>query len=94
MSDGDEFNSDSFTSPKDSITPETQASSADGALPVEDLLTRCHDLLNELDQFRTYVAENKKQKVVEIRPFQNSVSSELKSLERVCKLSNASPKIY
>lgn len=85
MSDVEDYNSQGSTSPKNSVTPETQASSADGTLLVEDLLKRCHDLLSELDQFRTFLVESKKLNAVEIRQFHNSVLAELKSLERVCE---------
>ena len=85
MSDGEDSHCERCTSHKHSVTTETPASSADGAILVEDLLKRCHDLLNELDRFRTFIAESKKEKVIEIRQFQNSVLSELKSLERVRK---------
>jgi hypothetical protein len=79
------YDSQGSTSPEDSVTTETQASSADGTLLVEDLLKRCHDLLSELDQFRTFLVKSKKSNVVEIRQFHNSVLAELKSLERVCE---------
>lgn len=50
---------------------------------VEDLLARCHVLLNELEEFRTFLAERKKEHTVELRQFRSSVQSELKSLEKV-----------
>lgn len=50
---------------------------------VEGLLARCHALLGELEDFRRYLAEHKKEHAVELRQFRNSVTSELKSLERV-----------
>lgn len=50
---------------------------------VEDLLQKCHDLLNELEGFKTFLQEQKKENAVELRQFCNSVASELKSLEKV-----------
>ena len=94
MSEAEDYDSNTPTSLKDSVTAVTPASSVDGALLVEDLLKRCHDLLNELDQFRAFLAESKKQNAVEIRQFHNSVLSELKSLERVCEPSTNSTKTY
>lgn len=88
MSNVENYDSRGSTSPEDSVTTETQASSADGTLLVEDLLKRCHDLLSELDQFRTFLAKSQKSKVVEIRQFHNSVLAEFKSLERVCEPMN------
>ena len=51
---------------------------------VDELLAKCHDLLSELEDFQKFLVEQKKEHVVEIRQFRNSVASELKSLERVC----------
>ena len=50
---------------------------------VEDLLRNCHNLLHELEEFRTFLTQHKKEHTVEIRQFRNSVQSELKSLEKV-----------
>lgn len=86
MNGVEEHHSDDLITPNDSVTAETSAAAADGAILVEDLLKKCHDLLNELDQFRTFVAENNRQNAVEIRQFQNSILSELKSLEKVYRL--------
>lgn len=62
----------------------TQASSTDGpSILVEDLLKKCHGLLDELEQFRTFLTERKQNPKVEIRQFTNSILSELKSLEKV-----------
>ena len=60
-------------------TPKVKSSVA----TVEDLLARCHALLNELEEFRTFLAERKKEHTVELRQFRSSVQSELKSLEKV-----------
>lgn len=60
-----------------------QQSSADNTGLVEDLLKRCHDLLNELEGFKTFLQEQKKEHAVELRQFCNSVASELESLKKV-----------
>ena len=52
-------------------------------ISVDTLLTRCHVLLNELEQFQTFLIEHKKKHTVELRQFRNAVGSELKSLEKV-----------
>ena len=83
MDDIEEEHLDEPTWRNNSDTTETPRIAADGAILVEDLLKRCHDLLNELAQFRTFLVESKKQIAVEIRQFHNSVRSELKSLEKV-----------
>jgi len=53
---------------------------------VEDLLRNCHVLLNELEAFRSFLVQRKKEHTVEIRQFRNSIQSELKSLEKVRSL--------
>ena len=63
---------------------EQQSSSENSTILVEHLLTRCHDLLNELEEFTAFLVEHKKENAVELRQFRNSVASELKSLEKVC----------
>lgn len=50
---------------------------------VDELLAGCHDLLKELEDFQKFLVVQKKEHVVEIRQFRNSVVSELKSLEKV-----------
>ena len=65
---------------------EQHPSSADNPVLVEDLLKRCRDLLRELEEFKTFLVEQKKENAVELRQFYNSVASELKSLEKVCEL--------
>lgn len=65
---------------------EKQPSPADNTVLVEDLLERCHDLLKELEEFKAFLVEQKKENAVELRQFCNSVASELKSLEKVCGL--------
>ena len=83
MNDVEKSNSEESRSLSDSVPTETSSTLADGTILVEDLLKKCEDLLDELDQFRTFLVESKKQNAVEIRQFHNSVLSELKSLERV-----------
>ena len=53
------------------------------ATTVDDLLAKCRGLLKELEQFQEYLREWNKEQTVELRPFRNSIQSELKSLERV-----------
>ncbi|KAI9875218.1 MAG: hypothetical protein M1830_008734 [Pleopsidium flavum] len=65
-----------------------QTSTQDETVLVEDLLRNCQGLLKELEDFRTFLVQQKKDRTVEIRQFKNSVQSELKSL---AKLSNADP---
>ena len=50
---------------------------------MEDLLAKCHGLLEELEQFREFLVKRNKEQTVELRPFRNSIQSELKLLERV-----------
>ncbi|MCJ1431296.1 hypothetical protein MMC27_000647 [Xylographa pallens] len=52
------------------------------------LLTKCHELLDELEKFQTFLLQEKKEHTVQLRQFRNSVFSELKSLE---KLAQADP---
>lgn len=59
-----------------------------GTAIAEELLGQCHQLLSELEEFRIFLTERRKEQIVDIRQFHNSVRSELKSLERVCKPSN------
>ncbi|KAL2048231.1 hypothetical protein N7G274_000142 [Stereocaulon virgatum] len=61
--------------------------STDGAALAEDLLKRCRSLLTELDDFGAFVLEQKLQQepAIEIRKFQTSVATELKSLEKLAE---------
>ena len=49
----------------------------------EHLLKKCHLLLYELEEFEKVLAGQRNEVAVEIKPFRNSVRSELKSLENV-----------
>ncbi|KAI4124465.1 MAG: hypothetical protein LQ338_004783 [Usnochroma carphineum] len=60
-----------------------ETSSVEGTALAEDLLRRCHELLNELETFHNYLTERKSEHMVELKPFRNSISAELKSLERL-----------
>lgn len=60
-----------------------------GVVVAEELLGQCHQLLSELEEFQNFLTERRKEQVVDIRQFQNSIRSELKSLERVCELSSS-----
>ena len=53
------------------------------SIPIDDLLTKCHALVAEIQQFRDYLTEHRKEKAVEMRHFQNSIVSEQKSIEKV-----------
>lgn len=55
-----------------------------GAMDIaKDLVKRCHELLNELKAFHVYVKEYKREDTVEVKPFLNTVTAELRSLEKV-----------
>jgi len=60
----------------------------DGTALAEDLLAKCKTLLNELEAFRAFVDERRTEQepVVDIRKFQTSVGTELKSLLKVFNL--------
>lgn len=49
----------------------------------EDLLDVSRGLLHELEQFKTYLQERRKENTVELRTFRGNVRAELKSIERV-----------
>ena len=57
----------------------------DGGRLAEDLLSKCHTLLRELEEFRNFITEQKlvQEPAVEIRKFQTSVATELKILQKV-----------
>ena len=61
----------------------TNTSQSEGAILISDLLQKCHALLDELNQFCAFLVDRKKEHAVEIKPFRNSVLSELRSLEKV-----------
>ena len=69
------------------ITTNIEITTTDGAALAEDLLAKCRTLLNELENFGTFVVEQKleQEPAVEIRKFQTSVATELKSLEKVSR---------
>ncbi|MCJ1403716.1 hypothetical protein MMC11_006939 [Xylographa trunciseda] len=58
------------------------------AINADALLTKCHELLDELEKFQAFLLQEKKEHTVQLRQFRNSVVSELKSLE---KLAQADP---
>lgn len=64
-------------------TPSSNEARSEGIIIAEELLHKCHQLLSELEQFRIFLTEQKKDHIVDIRQFYNSVRSELKSLEKV-----------
>ncbi|KAL8763700.1 MAG: hypothetical protein Q9184_000595 [Pyrenodesmia sp. 2 TL-2023] len=65
------------------IDDQRDVSSVQGAVVAEDLVNRCHELLNELEAFQKYLQGCKQDETVELKPFRNSVSAELKSLKRL-----------
>lgn len=70
---------------------EEQRPKGKGIVIAEDLLGQCHQLLSELEEFHAFLTQRRKEQIVDIRQFHNSVRSELKSLERVCEPSKAIP---
>jgi hypothetical protein len=48
-----------------------------------NLLEQCRSLLQEIEEFEHYLAEQKKDTKVELRHFKNSVKTELSSLQKV-----------
>lgn len=71
---------------REPIFSSDQASSHDGINGTEladDLLKGCHVLLSELRIFQQYLEDQKREHNVEVKPFRNSITAELKSLERV-----------
>lgn len=47
------------------------------------LVQECRGLLSEIEQFERFLKERRRENIVELKPFQNSVRSELRSLENV-----------
>ncbi|KAI4157499.1 MAG: hypothetical protein LQ342_008232 [Letrouitia transgressa] len=47
------------------------------------LVQECHGLLSEIEQFERFLKERGRENVVELKPFQNAVRSELRSLENL-----------
>lgn len=64
-------------------SPANEAILVDGAVLADDLVRRCHKLLNELSAFQQYLIERKREHTVELKPFHHSISAEGKSLEKV-----------
>ncbi|KAL8816177.1 MAG: hypothetical protein Q9191_008373, partial [Dirinaria sp. TL-2023a] len=52
------------------------------SITIDSLLARCHNLLDEIQQFRDFLAQHRKDKDVDVRHFQNGILSEQKSLEK------------
>lgn len=63
----------------------TEATSIEGNALAEDLLARCQTLLNELEDFRKFVTEQRLEQdpAVDIHKFQTSVATEHKSLQKL-----------
>lgn len=60
----------------------SEARQSDVTNLADQLLQNCHQLLYELEEFEKFLAE-KKDSIVDLKTFHGSVSSELKSLEKV-----------
>ncbi len=69
----------------DSGISNLEATGTNGGRLAEDLLGKCHTLLRELEEFRNFVIKQKleQEPAIEIRKFQASVATELKSLQKV-----------
>ncbi|KAL8667162.1 MAG: hypothetical protein Q9168_007307, partial [Polycauliona sp. 1 TL-2023] len=66
-----------------SLGGDSQTTLDNGTLLAEDLVNKCEKLLNELEAYRSYLAQSKQtQHNVEVKPFRNSIAAELKSLEK------------
>lgn len=65
------------------LSPE--ATVTEGDRLAEDLLSKCHTLLRELEEFRNFVVKQElvQEPAVEIRKFRTSVATELKTLQKV-----------
>lgn len=63
--------------------PSADANSIGAVDIAKDLVKRCHELLNELKAFHTYIKECRREHTVEVKPFLNTVTAELRSLEKV-----------
>lgn len=85
INDTSSISGNSPTNTKIPVKLNGEAPSTDGAALAEDLLKRCRSLLTELEDFGAFVLEQKLQQepAIEIRKFQTSVATELKSLEKV-----------
>ena len=61
------------------------AGKTEGSALADDLITKSQTLLNELEDFRKFMVEqgNEQEPVVDIHKFQNSVSTEYKSLKKL-----------
>ncbi|KAL8949841.1 MAG: hypothetical protein Q9222_004081 [Ikaeria aurantiellina] len=64
----------------------TGSSSNEGTLFADDLIKRCTGLLKELEAFQEHLVKCKRNRSVEVKPFRNSVASELKTLEKLRSL--------
>ncbi|KAI4258615.1 MAG: hypothetical protein LQ352_001150 [Teloschistes flavicans] len=63
--------------------PSADANSIGAVDIAKDLVKRCHELLNELKAFHTYIKECRREHTVEVKPFLNTVTAELRSLEKL-----------
>ena len=72
----------------------TEAMSTEGSALAEDLLARCQILLNELEDFRKFVTQQKleQETAVDINKFQTSVTTEHRSLQKLAEADLTSEK--
>lgn len=58
--------------------------SYDGRRLALDMQAKCRLLLEELEQFQTYLKEQKRERNVEIRTFKGGLQAEMKLIDKVC----------
>ena len=56
---------------------------SEGASLAKDLVRRCQKLLSELESFQKYLEGCSQEHAVEVKPFQNAVLAESRSLDKV-----------
>ena len=76
---------ESVTNGSTNRTMQAEATSTEGSALAEDLLARCQTLLDELQDFRDFVTEQRleQEPAVDIHKFQTSVATEFKSLQKL-----------
>ncbi|KAL8687692.1 MAG: hypothetical protein Q9218_006207 [Villophora microphyllina] len=80
----------------DTRSPNASSADASSTEPfnlADDLVNRCHELLNELEAFQTFLKESKREHAVEVKPFRNTVTAELRSLEKLRAADSESEKV-
>ncbi|KAL8712102.1 MAG: hypothetical protein Q9220_003536 [cf. Caloplaca sp. 1 TL-2023] len=81
---------DTLSTIEDDTRPQDESvagpSSNEGPTFADELIARCTELLNELEAFQEHLVNYKRSKSVEVKPFRNSVASELKTLGKLRSL--------